>query len=344
MKTYSIRFSRMEGEEAFKTLALETGGELSAGNSLIRFSNDMGRGQIKKFHLDAGLYMRVWDLYLAKPVEFIKEAVPVYITNNGFSLLCIPTPESVNLLRINQHQQFNKVRERRLALVPDSVNVNLQLHPQLPVQLIDFSICAYWLKQQPGYEHVAQYFNDGIADDGSLPVLIEAMTAKTGQLTGKLIDCLNNAVADHLDQLSLATSLIKEFLTTALHTAADKYSRNIDVYYEKIKQAETILLTHLQKSPPLMANIAKAVALSESTLKRYFKLIYGKSIYEYYLNRKMEMAKTLLLQNPFSVNEVAELMGYEKVSHFIEIFKKHHGCSPGSIKKKQTEEFKVYSL
>jgi AraC-like DNA-binding protein len=47
----------------------------------------------------------------------------------------------------------------------------------------------------------------------------------------------------------------------------------------------------------------------------------------------MELAKTLLLQQPCSVNEMAELMGYEKVSHFIEIFKKHHGCSPGSVKK-----------
>jgi AraC-like DNA-binding protein len=79
------------------------------------------------------------------------------------------------------------------------------------------------------------------------------------------------------------------------------------------------------------------VALSETTLKRYFKLIYGKSVYDYYLNKKMEMARTILLQNPYSVNEIAELMGYEKVSHFIEIFKKHHGCSPGSIKKKQFE-------
>ena len=86
-----------------------------------------------------------------------------------------------------------------------------------------------------------------------------------------------------------------------------------------------------------MGIIAKTVALSESTLKRYFKLIYGKSIYEYYLNRKMEMSRTLMLQKPYSVNEIAELMGYEKVSHFIEIFKRHHGYSPGSIKKKQIE-------
>ena len=86
-----------------------------------------------------------------------------------------------------------------------------------------------------------------------------------------------------------------------------------------------------------MSMIAKMVALSESTLKRYFKLIYGKSVYEYYLNKKMDMARMIMLQKPYSVNEIAELMGYEKVSHFIEIFKKHHGCSPGTIKRKQLE-------
>jgi len=97
------------------------------------------------------------------------------------------------------------------------------------------------------------------------------------------------------------------------------------------------LLEHLQKTPPRMGMIAKMVALSESTLKRYFKLIHGKSVYDYYLDKKMDLARTILVQKPYSVNEIAELMGYGKVSHFIEIFKKHHGCSPGSIKKKQFE-------
>lgn len=338
MKSYSINVSKMDEEEAFKGMALEIGGELEEGNTLIRFSGEMGRGQIKKWHLDAGLYMRVWDLQLLKPVELIKEALPVYITNNGFSLLCVYTPESVELKSINQHQQFNKVRERRLSLMPESMNVLWQLHPQLPVQLIDFSISSYWLKQQPGYEHTVRYFNDGVAANQDMPVLIEAMSAKTSQLAGKLIGSLEKKPADSSCLLALTTALIKDFLTAVIRQDTDKTSSHIDLYYEKVKEAETILLSHLQKSPPLMANIAKAVALSESTLKRYFKLIYGKSVYEYYLSKKMEMAKALLLQHPFSVNEIAELMGYEKVSHFIEIFKKHHGCSPGSIKKRQLAE------
>jgi AraC-like DNA-binding protein len=337
MKTYSIRVNSIDRENVFNQLALETGGLLEEGNTLIRFSGNMGRGQVKEWHLEAGLYMRVWDLYLIKPVEFIKEALPVYITNNGFSLLCMHTPESIDLKTINQHHQFNIVRERRLALVPDSENAVFQLHQQLPVQLIEFSISSYWLKQQPGYIPVAQYFNDGFANDHGMPVLITPFTIKSSSLAAKIMDLMADRKIDADSIMPVASALIKDFMNAVSRVEPEKASNHLDLYYDKIKDAERILLSHLQQSPPRMGMIAKMVALSESTLKRYFKLIYGKSVYEYYLTKKMEMARNILMQHPYSVNEIAELMGYEKVSHFIEIFKKHHGCSPGTIKKKQLE-------
>jgi AraC-like DNA-binding protein len=337
MKSYSIRVSSTDREEEFKQLALETGSELEEGHTLIRFSNEWGRGKIRTWHLDAGLYMRVWDLYLLEPINFIKEALPVHITNNGFSLLCINTPESVELRSINQHQQFNKVRERRFVLIPDAATAGFQLNPALPVQLIEFSLSGYWIRQQPGYLHIARHFNDGVLDDGGMSVLIEAIQSKTGQLAARLIDSVDDPKADATAVFTQGSGLIKDFLTAASHGELEKKSSHIDLYLVKVKEAEAILLAHLQKTPPRMGMIAKTVALSESTLKRYFKLIYGKSVYGYYLNKKMELARTIFLQKPYSVNEIAELMGYEKVSHFIEIFKKHHGCSPGSIKKKQFE-------
>lgn len=335
MKSNSIRVSKIEGEDTFKELALEIGGELEEGSTLLRFSGEMGRGQIKKWHLEAGLYMRVWDLYLSQPVELIKEALPVYITNKGFTLFCVHSPESVELKSFNQHQQYNKVLEPRFALIPDSVNAGLHLNAQAPVQLIEFTISAYWLKQQPGFVQVAQYFNDGIVDENSMPVLIEPCLTKTSQLAGKLIDCITDKKADTDHVIPVAIGMINDFMTAVSREETNRTSGNIDLYYEKVKAAENILLSYIHKSPPRMGTIAKMVALSETTLKRYFKIIYGKSIYEYYLNKKMDMARTLLVQNPFTVNETAERMGYEKVSHFIEIFKKHHGCSPGSIRKNQ---------
>jgi AraC-like DNA-binding protein len=317
MKSYSIRVSSIDREDEFKQLALDTNGELEEGHTLIRFSNEMGRGKIRTWHLEAGLYMRVWDLYLLKPVEFVKEALPVYVTNYGFSLLCIQTPESVELKSINQHQQFNKVRERQFALVPDSVTAGFQLNPALPVQFIDFTISGYWLRQQPGYLRIARYFNDGVLEEGGMPVLIESLSLKISQLMGKLMENIDGRRAAVAPIFSQGGDLIKDFLTAVSREEGEKTNSHIELYYEKVKEAEAILLSHLQKTPPRMGVIAKMVALSESTLKRYFKLIYGKSVYEYYLNKKMEMARTIMLQKPYSVNEIAELMGYEDVGECL---------------------------
>jgi AraC-like DNA-binding protein len=63
-------------------------------------------------------------------------------------------------------------------------------------------------------------------------------------------------------------------------------------------------------------------------------VIFGKNIYEYYLELKMDHAKRMLIENPFSVNEVASKLDYGKVSAFINIFKKHFGECPGKIRKK----------
>ena len=338
MKAYSIPLFRLDSEEDFKNFSLETGGQLEDENTAIRFSGALGRGYIKKWHLDAGLYVRMWDCVFSKPVELVKEASPMFVTNKGFSLLGILTPESVELKSINQHQQSNILREKSFSLVPDAVNAGMHLHPHLPVQLIDFTISSYWLKQQPGYIHVGRYFNDGMISDTDIPVLTAPCSVRNNPVAGKLFSSLNGKTQDITGLLSLSVALIRDFLNSTSREETDKTSTHIDLYYEKIKEAEAMLVSHLQNTLPRLSFIAQKVALSESTLKRYFKLIYGRSIYEYYLNKKMEMARELILQRPLTVNETAELMGYEKVSNFIDIFKKYHGYSPGSIKKKQLHQ------
>jgi AraC-like DNA-binding protein len=338
MKSYSIPLSRIDDEDNFKHLTQETGGELEEENAAIRFSGTAGRGCIKKWHLDAGLYMRVWDLVLTTPVELLKEASPAFVTNNGFSLLCILTPGSVGFKSINQHQQFNKLREKSFALMPDTVNAAIQAYPQTPVQFIDFTISSYWFKQQPGHVKICRYFNHGLMEETGVPVLVEPCSGKNSHTAGKLFNCLAEKNSDITGMLSLAVSLITGFLACTSLAETDKTSCSTDLYLEKVKEVETILMVHLQKTLPRLSSIAQKVALSESTLKRHFKLIYGKSIYEYYLNKKMEVARDLLLQKLLTVNETAEIMGYEKVSNFIDIFKKHHGYSPGSLKKKQFDQ------
>jgi AraC-like DNA-binding protein len=333
MRSYYVPFTHIDQSAAFKILARETRGRLEDSNSKIQWSGGIARGQVKKWHLDAGLHLRVWNLVFSEPVSLHKQAVPLYIANSGYNLLCILTPESVTLKSVNQHQQINKVRERNMVLAPDTVNADLQINAHQPVQLIDFQIAPYWFRNQPGYIHVSKYFDECVVEHNGLPVLIEPCAKKNNLVAGKLFNyAASNNHSIH-ELLSLSEFLITDFLDRIGKAGSDKTSSNINLYYDKVVEAEEILNSYLHTSLPRLGSVAQQVALSESTLKRYFKLVFGKSIYEYYLNRKMEMARKLMLEKPLTVNEAAELMGYEKVSNFIDIFKKHHGYSPGTIRK-----------
>jgi AraC-like DNA-binding protein len=56
---------------------------------------------------------------------------------------------------------------------------------------------------------------------------------------------------------------------------------------------------------PSQKQLAREFALSESTLKRHFKAVYGKTMHDYYLEKKMELAKWLLQERKISVSETA---------------------------------------
>jgi AraC-like DNA-binding protein len=131
-----------------------------------------------------------------------------------------------------------------------------------------------------------------------------------------------------------ALSFVSDFFSRIFKSASNEILRSNIFHYAKMLEVEKILVAHLQKTLPSIEIIAREVVLSESTLKRHFKLMFGKSIYEYYLAMKMDLAKHMLLEKPLSVNEIATMLDYEKVSNFIEMFKKHHGYSPGSMRKK----------
>lgn len=66
---------------------------------------------------------------------------------------------------------------------------------------------------------------------------------------------------------------------------------------------------------------------SVSTFKRRFQRLYQTTPRQYFLQRKMELAKTLLLQNE-SPGEVFYKVGYENHSSFSQSFRQVFGISP----------------
>lgn len=87
---------------------------------------------------------------------------------------------------------------------------------------------------------------------------------------------------------------------------------------------------------PELEFLAREAHMSLSKFKRCFQLIYGSAPYEYHLKLRFDIAVELLLQNKWSVSEIAVQLGYASVASFNKIFKKKFKMSPTEFIKQRT--------
>ncbi|RYY31617.1 MAG: AraC family transcriptional regulator [Chitinophagaceae bacterium] len=337
MSEFQAHITRLHSDHSFEQFSRSINGELSDATT-ISLNPNFGRGFIRKLNPEPGVSVRLWNAILNQPARVFKHAIP-RSANKGFNLVYILTPEHCQLKTISTHTQFIQFDTRVCYLLAEDVAYDFELSPFHPLQVVDCSITSAWLKEQ--FEKKVLPFPDfwerTIRTDGPF-VLTDICSASVNQLVNVLVTILVKEKPDPGAANEIIPVLVNAFFKKAFSRQSPPVVSLRDVHFEKIMEAENILLAHLQKNLPSLESIARMVSLSESTFKRHFKAIFGKSIYEYYLEKKMDLARQLMIENTLNVNETAERLGYGKVSNFIEIFKKHHGYSPGALKKKRAQD------
>jgi AraC-like DNA-binding protein len=89
-----------------------------------------------------------------------------------------------------------------------------------------------------------------------------------------------------------------------------------------------IIKTHLSAvKDPDLTEIAHSLGLKPRIFKNSFKEIYGKPFYQYYLERKMELAANLL-KTGMRASSVSKQIGYSHPIKFSKMFQKHFGLTP----------------
>lgn len=99
---------------------------------------------------------------------------------------------------------------------------------------------------------------------------------------------------------------------------------------DKINRAKEFIVHNLEENItiPLLATM---VGTNECYLKKGFKEMTGKTVFEFIQENRMEKAKYLLQQTNQSIAEIAQLTGYASVSSFSQSFKHYFGTTPGAI-------------
>ena len=100
---------------------------------------------------------------------------------------------------------------------------------------------------------------------------------------------------------------------------------------DRVMQVEAVLTRDVFEPAPTISQLARMVSISESKLKKDFKMIYGSPVYEYFQKVRMQAAKDKLLAGNHSVKEVAMELGYSNLSNFTIAFKKEFGLLPSKL-------------
>jgi AraC-like DNA-binding protein len=166
-----------------------------------------------------------------------------------------------------------------------------------------------------------------ITRSGDSFLFFESMTAET-KLLLKNITAVN--MNDSLSQFYMQNK-VRELLYLLFHQLSARESTP----HQTINSADAERLLYIRNEilidlsvPPVISELARIAAMSETKLKQLFKQTFGDTIYNYFQQARMDEAAFLLRQGKRSVAETGYELGFSNLSHFSRIFEKHYGLTP----------------
>ncbi len=131
-----------------------------------------------------------------------------------------------------------------------------------------------------------------------------------------------------------ASSLLNKLRAYSLNRARELIDSPTypTVGYKIVDQINALLEQRLEEHISIL-QIAKALALSESHLRKRFKQLTGISLGSYLVHYKLNRAVKLLVHSDDSLTQIALDCGYESLAAFSRSFKKQLESTPSSYRK-----------
>ena len=101
---------------------------------------------------------------------------------------------------------------------------------------------------------------------------------------------------------------------------------------EKIHYAREVVLSRLN-DPLSLQELARLCQLNEFKLKKYFKQVFGTSVFALLHEERLKAAQQLICQGEKNISMIAYELGYAHPQHFQRAFKKRFGITPTQLLK-----------
>ena len=150
---------------------------------------------------------------------------------------------------------------------------------------------------------------------------------------------LHSSIPDHLTgniaKLHIQAKILDYLCALAQYFvgATDNPQPESEIHAKIIEMHDDLL--KLEGKVPSLNELAKQYDLTVRILKEGFTKMYGKSVFSYISEVRLNEAHATLLKSDMAMKIIAKNLGYSHVNHFISAFGKQFGYSPGSLRKKK---------
>jgi AraC-like DNA-binding protein len=304
--------------------------------SVVYLPETTGIGFSRMLYLEEGLTVRNLNFSLKSDFEFIRLARKED-EEKTFQLYYF-------LDSINFHFSLNEEKEllspatfSNIILVSNDLQIRGRFEENDTVKVIIISISVSWLKKN-GFE----------AMEFCKPFLTEGKERDKGILLMQYPGIADHDLVTAINKMHIpgnefpfpvkanCLKLIALFFEAIEKRKTIDLKQNHTYYLLQMIEVEKKITEYLTTNLPLIKKLSKEFLMSESTLKKHFRMVYGKNIYEYYLDKKMNLAMKMLSNEASSISHVAYSLGYDKVSGFSKAFKKMYGIVPRQLKNKDS--------
>jgi len=162
-----------------------------------------------------------------------------------------------------------------------------------------------------------------------------AHLTNTPELTGTLerlvaVSRTTDAAKDVLAGFTLQELLVRLMQTQARELIFHDYARHLTTH--RFAAVVQYIKEHLADSLSV-EKLSALACMSKATFFRVFKREFGLTPVEYIMRERLAEAKRLLRHPLASVAEVCLRAGFNNLSYFQALFKKHEGLTPGAYRK-----------
>lgn len=287
----------------------------------------IGKGAVTCFFIEEGICAGYYDVEFFEDQRF---SFPANTKDKGkplfrlvFSLGASTEGEGRSPFWITKNKtSFYSINFERIASLPKNKRY----------RSVDLIFSKEWLDSNFSSKSERAYRLIQLLARKKNPTLLLELLDKTTYLVAE-----NIAAGLETNKISLLSikaqifTLLNNFFHRVLQRSQRNIKKNQALYYDQIKEIERSLSKYYTEELPKISALAKEFNISASTLKRHFKHIFNRSIYDYYLEQKMALGMAMLEEKKSSVSEVAYRLGYHKVNSFSKIFKKHFGILPSQL-------------